>query len=593
MNIVVRGQCKTVDDVVKNNTGMTLEEMDAQKEYKMYCLRKNPTGDYIKDDLAVVADILRTAAVKNIPITIVGDYDADGISATSILAITLNSMGVKPTVRLPRRMSEGFGLSEKIVDEIKEGILITVDNGIAAIDAVKKAKEKGLTVIITDHHLPNKDETCLVDDCSHETGFVDIESTVLPEADFIINPHLAGTSDFSDYCGAGIAYKLALELTNDPQLIRTLSGYAAIGTVADVVPLLYDNRQITKEGLDSLVDGKSRTTGMDALLRLTNKDRTLTSSDISYTIGPMINAPGRMDDNGAMTALTAITFNGNFTKAEELAKTLMDINKKRKQAKEDGLAEVNVNIVMNCLYGDNPLCIYEPSIPEGIVGIIAGKMAEEKKVPSFVFTNSETPGIIKGSGRTYGNTDIKEMLDYCQDLLYKYGGHKEAAGVSVELDKFEDMKERMREYMSRLPQEEIDDNIYYDLEIDARDIEKYLDRQKKFEPFGQGNPKPVYYIRNFEIINKKTMGNENEHIKPIGKCAEAIGFGMTEQYRQMGEPRRIDIVGTLSENFFNGKCTPQVEIRAMKTADPIMLKSSRTQMLERAIAEKMNERRAI
>ena len=590
---VARGHFMTVDDVVKHNTGMTLRDLDAHKEYQVRCLKRNSAGTYDLNGLSVVADVLRDAAEKKIPVTIMGDYDTDGITASAILAFSLNTIGIKPKVRLPRRMSEGFGLSMKVVDEIREGILITVDNGIAAIEAVKKAKEKDLCVIITDHHLPNKDESMLdVEDSKDETGYVDIKSCVLPEADYIVNPHLAATSDFPDYCGAGIAYKLALELVTDKALIKKLTGFAAIGTVGDVMPLLYDNRQIVKEGLENLVDKMSRTSGMEALLRLTNKDRVLTSTDIGFNVSPMINAPGRMSDDGAMTSLVAISYNGPFEKAEGLAQNLININASRKQAKDEGLAKMDSNIATNCLYGDSPLCIYDPTVSEGIIGIIAGRMAEEKKVPCFIFTDTDAARVIKGSGRTYGSVDLKDMLDYCQDLLVKYGGHREAAGISIERDKFEDMKARMKDYISKRPPERIDDNVYYDLEIDADDIEKYIEQQKKFEPFGQGNPKPVFYIRKFEVLKKRTLGSNDEHIKCVGKNAEAIGFGISEQYTQIGEPRYLDIIGTLSENFFNGAITPQVEILEMQATQADIAKTERTCQLEQAINRKLEERRA-
>lgn len=590
--IVASGNYKSVAEIIERNTGIPANELDKIQEYTIRCLVKQVAGNYEIQDLNVVANVLHKAAKDNVPITVVGDYDADGVTATAIMVLALYAIGIKPKVRLPKRLSEGFGLSEKIVDEISKGIIITVDNGIAAINAIKKAKAKGLKVIVTDHHLPNKDDYD-IEDNMNETGFVDINNTLLPEADYIINPHLYGTADFPDYCGAGIAYKIAKELISDESVLMKLSGYAAIGTVADVMPLLYDNRKIVKEGLSNLVKSASRTSGIDALLRLTYKDRYLTSTDIAFTIAPMINAPGRMYDEGAMISLTSIIYNGSFEKAEELAKKVIAINENRKQIKKDGIDEANINIVMNCLIGDNPLCIYEPSIPEGIVGIIAGSIAAERKVPCFVFTDSATPGVLKGSGRAYGNVNIKDMLDSCSDLLYKYGGHKEAAGVSVELTKFDEMKQRMNEYVANLPNEELDDNIYYDLEIDAKDIDKYIEEQRQYEPYGQGNPKPVYYIRGFDVLNVKVMGSNNEHIKHIGRNGEAIGFGMTELYKQMGEPRKIDIIGTLSENYFNDVFTPQIEIIEMKQSKLEIFKNPRTKSLERAIQEKLEERRSI
>lgn len=554
-----KDNAKTVWDVIKRNTGLTKQEFFAEKEYEIKGL----------DELA---EYILNAIKNKTPISIVGDYDADGITASAIMATTLNHLGTKPRIRLPRRISEGFGLSETIVDEINEGIIITVDNGIAAVDAVKKAKEKGLTVIITDHHLPNDDN-------------------ILPDADFIINPHLPGTADFTEYCGAGIAYKLCCKLTDDEKIKAIISGFAAIGTVADMMPILYDNRKIVIEGLKNLVNPETRTTGMGAILEICNLNNHITTTNISFKIGPILNAAGRLYDNGAMISLTAIAYNGSYEKALELAENLIHINEERKEYVSKTMEEAYLNISTNCLYGDNPLCLYIPNMSEGIVGIIAGRLAEEMKVSSIVLTDSEQPGILKGSARGYGEVNIKDVLDANKHLLVKYGGHAGAAGLSVKKEDFMELKDSLINYVDKLPIAVQKDVIYYDLDIVPADIPKMINEQKKYEPYGFGNPKPIFRIEGFELFPRysefyKLKGQDNSTITLYGQYADATGFGMAEKYNEMNRPKRLNIIGIIGENHFMGKVRNEVEIIDKESNVKIIEKTSLASLLEKKALER-------
>lgn len=535
MNWIKRSAAKTIAEVVAENTHIPTEEF----------LDETPTRLRI-DGLDKAAEMIREAINDDAPITIVGDYDVDGICASTILFLTLKHLGKEPVVRLPRRFSEGYGLSEKIVDEISSGLLITVDNGIAAVDAIQKAKDKGLKVLLTDHHLPN-------------------ENGDIPCADIVIDPNaIPGSADFNGYCGAGLAYRLSLELIGDEnKLAPKCLSFAAIATVADVMELVSENRQIVRKGLVSMTTYNGRTTGLGSLLKLCELDSFVSAKNIGFKIAPILNAPGRLEDDGAMKSFQLLSFNGSKLVSDKKAQELIDINELRKQKKEEGLIVLHENISNNCLYGDCPLCIYEPGLPEGLIGIYAGQLAEEFKVPCFVFTDSSEPGILKGSGRSYGNIHLKDMLDKNADLLYKYGGHAEAAGVSVLEENFEDMKAAFSD--SILIHIEDDDTAYYDLKISADQIPQAIKELEKFAPFGQGNPEIVFRIDNFMLSPGysgyyRVMGSDGKIIKFFGTNAEAIGFGLTEKYLEMKEPRVINLLGTLSTNYYRGEEKNQIEL---------------------------------
>lgn len=505
MKVQKKGNETKIVDVIKKNTGYSdiNEFLYGKSNYEIKQLDK-------------VSDKIKQAVKENKTITVVGDYDVDGVSASAIMYMTLKKIGAKVRVRLPRRMSEGFGISNKIVDEIKDGMIITVDNGIAAVEPIKRAKDKGLDVIITDHHLPNEDG-------------------VLPPADMVIDPHLPDAADYSDYCGAGIAYKLAEKLVDDEQFLNKMSCFAALGTISDVMKLTEDNRKIVIKGLKNMTIDGNRTTGLYAMLRKNYIDQFVTTSDIGFKIGPMINAAGRLEDKGALKPLTLLVNDGIYT--YDMANELFDINNKRKQIVESSLPKFEKQIYEKHMQNDFPLVIYEPNIPEGIIGIIAGKLSEKYDTPVFAFSDSEDPTVIKGSARTARMVNIKELLDKSPEQFYKYGGHAEAAGVSIKKDNFENARKKLMENCIEPLGYVKDDTLYYDLEINFKDLPKIKEELEKYEPFGEGNPNIVFKIKDFELVPTdedktgiKYMGN-NKYCKLLSNKISA--FGDTEKYNEM------------------------------------------------------------
>lgn len=551
-----RPNCKTIEDVVLSNVGMTREEfLMPNKNYFINCMSEAIT-------------LLNIAAAKGELIYIVGDYDADGICSVSILSLTFEEKGWEYRTRLPRRFSEGFGLSEKIIDEIEGGLLITVDNGISASAAIKKAKEKGIKTIVIDHHLSDAENN-------------------IPDADVVIDPNaIANSAAFNGYCGAGLAYKLAVELLGETHpLIPKLLSLAAIATVADVMPLVEENRLIVKKGLATMLTPNGRTTGLSAILAECKQEKYFSAKNIAFKLAPMINAPGRMQDNGAEISYDILTFEGDYYDAVEKVTYLSGINKERREAKEYGMQVLHKNIEENNLQNANPLIVYEPNLPEGLVGIFAGQLAEEYKVPSFVLTDSDEEDVLKGSGRTSGNINIKQLLDRHSELMVKYGGHAEAAGISVAKAQLIDFQKALMEDMKEHPIIS-DDTVYFDLRIEANQIKDAIQHLEIFEPFGQGNPEVIFYINNFVIAEANYL-SDGKTVKFKSGNGDAICFDMGEKYRNMGEPKVVDLIGTLSKNCYMNSVKNQVEVMEIIKPTTIRQRTPMAEMLAK-MAESRN-----
>lgn len=521
-----------IKNTVLRNTGYTLSDFEAMKS-KVYEIKNI--------DKAVA--IIRDAIAKKMPITVVGDYDADGICGTAIFKIALRKLGVIPTTRLPRRFSEGYGLSEKIVDEISEGLLITVDNGIAASSAIKKAKGKGLTVLITDHHLAPVDG-------------------IPVDADLIIDPNaIPNSATFNGYCGAGLAYKICKELVPaDENRFLTL---ATIATIADSVPLIEDNRVLVQKGLEEILMQPSTTVGIQALLKVTGLQYNITEKDIGFKLGPCLNAPGRLMDDGAEKSLELLSFIGNFDFAEKKAVKLLEFNEERKVLTESAVETFETLIENNCLFADDVLVLQSNDVGEGLVGLCAGKLAEEYKRPCLVFGPFEN-GVCKGSGRTYGGVHLKDILDKAkaqlpENAIVKYGGHSAAVGISVREEFFDDFISCVNSLGIEI--EEVEDTA--DIEIFENQITEAIEELKPYAPFGEGNPQIKFKIKNYKTMpvrDKMFAILKEKHLKFCGNCSEALWFGAVQKYEDMGNPSMFDIIGTIGENFFNGKITPSIEI---------------------------------
>lgn len=526
-----KDSCKTVEDVIKRNTSMKIEEF--------LCPKENP---YI-EGLAKAVNVIKDSIKSGEKITVVTDYDCDGITSAVIMYLLFKELGVSAKIRLPKRFSEGYGLSEKIINEIDSGLLITVDNGISAFNEIKKAKGKGLKVIVVDHH---------------------ITENQLPPADVIIDPHIVGNNEFEHYCGAGLAYRLASEfLDKNSDLFKKIKGIAAIGTVSDVVPLIGDNRNIVIGGITNINEGYV-TRGLASLLSQI-KVQSVDESTLGFSLGPIFNAQGRLYDNGASVSYRLLASESeDKEKLDDISLKLIATNNERKTMVNEGYEKLFSKISEAVSKKTSAVIVYLEGIGEGIIGILAGKIAEETHRPCFVFTDSENSEILKGSGRSYGNINIKSLLDKVNQGCYlKYGGHPGAAGLSIYKNKFAEFKNEFISLCDKVSDFNFD-TVYYDLEINQENIDSVYEEVKKYAPYGEGNNSIVFCLKDFtptEKFGAKYKAIGENHIKLFGKTNDAIGFGLYSKFKERIDNGKWNLLGDMSENTFNGKTAVQFVFR--------------------------------
>lgn len=568
----------TIEEVVMKNTGLSKEELlNDEKEYQIR-------------DVEKVIEVLNRAAEEKTFVTVIGDYDTDGVTSSSEWELMLKAKNIPHRIRLPKRHLEGYGLNEKIIDEIETGIVLTVDNGIAAIPAIKKAKDKGLYVIVVDHHQPVLNQ--------------ETKEVILPEADIIIDPHaIKGQADFDYYCGAGLTYKVAEAwFGKDHYIMKKLSSLAAIGTVGDVVELKGDNRKIVRSGLKNMLTKEGRTIGLLKLMQTFNLSERVTAEDIGFSISPAINACGRLGapvaPKEAEQPLELLTFSGSFDEAQAMAEEIagrnldgkLSVNETRKRLVKAADKKAEEIISENAMYGDCPLVIHVPEINEGIIGIVAGHLLEKYGVPAIVFTNSsKDPNVLKGSGRSIPSVNLKELLDTCADDLIGYGGHPGAAGLSIVIEKLDEFRMHLQENVGEIEYEE--KGLTYDLEITEKEVETLIPELDKYGPYGQGNPQPVFLIKNYKLFPKNSKlyqvsGSEEEHVSFFGLCTKANAFWLNEKYKEIGQPKYLNIIGTLDVSYYKKEPTYGIKVLDMEPAPEPEKKMSK---LARKIKERTME----
>nr|WP_303181802.1 DHH family phosphoesterase [Lachnoclostridium phocaeense] len=539
-----------LDELVAKNVGISIE--------KFLNPEADPPIKYLEDAVAFT----KICVSNGMDIKIVGDYDCDGVMSTIILKMGITEYtGVTPAIRLPRRFSEGYGLSMKIIDETAHGLIITVDNGIAAIEEIKAAKEKGLSVIVLDHHLPQRDAD---------------GNVLLPDADVLVDPHVDPDGWYTQYCGAGLAYRFIKALNPESQILEKLEAFAGVATVADVMRLTGDNRNLVLHAIEE-INARKVTTGFHMLLDEL-KISFCTEDDFGFLIGPCINASGRLYDNGPADVVELLSEDRNMqklsteetTKLHSMALELVCRNEERKELVREEMDVASKwiqNIWMNKPKAKRKVIVlYDPSYNEGIIGIIAGHPAEQYHVPALVFTNTAKAGELKGSGRNGGVVHLERLLKSVQDAVLGFGGHWGAAGLSIKENRLSELEEKLIQSLDGLgfvPPK--NDTVSYDLEIQLKDIPQELAALSKFAPFGEGNQKPVYLVKGFEsspIAGKfnKLMGRHDEHIKLYGKEVSALLFHKSDRYIEEGEPKVIDVIGCLSQNYYKGRFYPQIEV---------------------------------
>lgn len=506
-------------------------------------------------------------AIKHIKeqnlIVVYGDYDADGVTATAALIEILNIFKAKTGVYIPGRASEGYGLNKKAIDGlIKTGakLIITVDNGIRNKEEVAYAKSLGLDIIITDHHEPPPDKNDWPD-C------------------LIINPKAEDYS-YKSLAGVGVAFKFVQGLIKlsklDEQLKNKLAekvlDLVAIGTVADMVSLLGENRTLVSQGLKII--NQQKRLGIAELVKIAQANgmnKKVNSFSIGWQISPRLNSAGRLDH--ANTAYELL-ITKDKDEAETIAKKLNLKNGERQKITEDITAQCR-KVVEEKMLGDKILVVCSPNIanasadawPEGVVGLVAGRLCDAYARPVLVITKIKNE--IKGSGRSIDEFNVMEAIEQSNQYLEKFGGHAAACGFTLKgAEVLEEFSKEMKKIASQaLAGVELASKILIEAEIDLSDINnELLEALEKFEPFGEDNDKPKFLSRNMQIMDKMNMGANAQHVKFRFGSIWAVAFSQAENLKDLKIGDKVDAVYYLEFNEFNGRRTAQMKIVDIKNS---------------------------
>ena len=514
---------------------------------------------HLMKDMDKAAALILEKIRTGVRIRIVGDYDIDGVCSTYLLYRGLTRCGAAVDYQIPERIRDGYGINESIIRKAKEdGIdtIVTCDNGIAALEQVRLAKELGMTVIVTDHHEVVRDED---------------GSQVLPEADAVVNPHRDDcTYPFAGICGGVVAYKLVQVLYEKngipEQEWKDMLEFAAIATVGDVMKLQDENRIIVRWGLKQIPHTASA--GLRALVEACGLDiYDLTSYHIGFVIGPCLNASGRLKT--AKLALELLLCEGmqQSARAEEMAAELKLLNEERKDMTQAGMEQAFEQVDAE-LADDDVLVVYLPDCHESLAGIIAGRVRETYNKPSFVLTRGED--CVKGSGRSIESYHMYQALCGVQDLLLKFGGHPMAAGFSLKEENIDEFRRRLNE-QSALTKEDFIPKIWIDVAMPLEYIsEALVNELKGLEPFGQGNEKPQFAQKNLRIRSVRAIGRNNNAVRMTvvteqGRPMEAMVFTVADQFvEEAKQSRSIDVIYYPDINEYNGNRTLQIVVRAYK-----------------------------
>lgn len=504
-------------------------------------------------------DIITKKIEEHKPVRIIGDYDIDGICSIYILFCGLKAAGADVDYVVPHRINDGYGINGHLIDNaINEGIdtIVTCDNGIAAYNQVRYAKDNGITMIVTDHH----DVPFEIKD--------DKKVYIVPPADAVINPKQADCDyPFKLLCGAGVAYKLISLLYDrlglDKKELEDYIEFMAIATVGDIVDLIDENRIVVKYGLKHIAHTKN--TGLRVLIEECQLDiNNISSYHIGFVIGPCLNASGRLDT--ARQAIELMLCKDN-EKAHNMAKELIALNNERKSMTEQETQKA-IELVENTgLLKDRVLVIYLKDCHESIAGIIAGRIKERYYRPTFVITNAEDGA--KGSGRSIEGYNMYEEINKCKNVLTKYGGHPMAAGLSLAISDI-DIFRKMLNDNAILTDEDLIPKMWIDVPMPVSYANiRLVNQLKLLEPFGKGNEKPVFADRNLYVKTASVIGKNKNVLRcqletEDGTYVPAVQFGINNIDDIPRAGMRISIIYYPDINTFNGIMSLQIIIKEWK-----------------------------
>ncbi|MGN9076803.1 single-stranded-DNA-specific exonuclease RecJ [Oliverpabstia intestinalis] len=519
--------------------------------------RKDFYSPWLLKDMEKAVAILQEKIENRNRIRIIGDYDIDGVMSTYILLESLRGLGGDVDMMIPNRITDGYGINEHLIEQAwQEGrdTIITCDNGIAAVTQIRKAKDLGMTVIVTDHH---------------EVPFEDLEGgrkEILPPADAIVNPKQKACSyPFAGLCGAVVAMKvmeaLYEKMAPEVDLVDKMLPFAGIATIGDVMDLQDENRILVKEGLQRL--HHTTNLGLQELIRVNNLEReNISPYHIGFILGPCLNASGRLDT--AKRALQLLLADSR-EEAAVLAGDLKNLNESRKDMTAHGLEKAIEQVESTSMMEDTVLVVFLPECHESLAGIIAGRLRERYHKPSFVLTRGEEG--VKGSGRSIESYSMYEKLCECKEYLTKFGGHPMAAGLSLEEENVERFRRKLNE-QSGLTEEDLVEKVTIDVPMPIHYIRKDLVQELSLlEPFGKGNEKPLFAQKNLWISQMRVFGKNRNVVKmrltdENGYPMDGVYFGNGDEFAEEGRgKRKISIVYYPDINMYQGRESLQVIIR--------------------------------
>ena len=506
--------------------------------------RKDFYNPFLMPDMDLAIDRILKAIDNKEKIIIYGDYDADGITSITVLKSFFKDLGIDVDSYIPNRLDEGYGLNKPAVKQIVEKgyeLMITVDCGISAIEEIKYANELGIDIVVTDHH---------------EVG------ETLPDAIAVVDAKRKDNIyPCRDLAGVGVVFKLiqalSIKLNLKEEAYLKYLDIVCIGTISDIVPLVDENRVITKLGL--MLVNQTRNVGLKSLL-ISSGYKKIDSTTISFGVAPRINACGRM---GHAEEALKLFLSDNIVEVQELTKKLNDYNLKRQETEKGIYQEALKKIEEKKLDKNDTIIVAGENWHHGVIGIVASKITELYFKPSILLCYEGEEA--KGSGRSIPGFDLHDALMKCLDHIEKFGGHSMAIGITIKRNELENLKESLEKVAKDEHIEDIIPIIHIDAKIPLSEITKEMvDSLKELEPFGEGNKMPVFVMKNLKIDSIRAL-TEGKHLKLTLKdgnnIIDAIGFNMgelTEEYK-IGD--KIDVVGVLEINSFNGVDSVQINMK--------------------------------
>jgi single-stranded-DNA-specific exonuclease len=506
---------------------------------------------FLLDGMKKAVERIRLALARKEKIRIYGDYDADGVSSTSLMFHLLTQLQASFDYYIPHRVNEGYGLNKQALDHAKKhgvSLIITVDTGISAVQEIAYASSLGLDVIVTDHHEPPE---------------------ILPEALALINPKKPGcTYPFKALAGVGVAFKLAHALLG--RLPKEFAEIAAIGTIADLMPLLDENRRLVRLGLKQIQ--RSRSPGIRALLSLSGASgKEVSASHIAFGLAPRINASGRLEHAGDAVKLLTTS---SEQEAEHLAFELDQLNRERQRIVEQVTNQALEQMERDGLHTRKVLVVHGEDWNVGVVGIVASKLLERYYKPTIILSVDSQTGMAKGSARSIAGFDIHLALTHCAEYLDHYGGHQAAAGMSLASERISIFADRLEELAGEwLSEEHLIPVLQVDVEcrISEANVDT-IERLDTLAPFGNGNPAPRVIISGLRVQELRTLGREQQHLKLTlceaaheqGGSLEALAFGRGSLNGLISTTASMDVIGELSINEWNGTRRAQMIIQDLR-----------------------------